>query len=53
MSNYDIRPQFECQNRILNGIIYYILPQFECQNMIEENGVSTRPDFECQKAKNK
>ena len=33
MSLYVIRPQFECQNRILN-VKYDIRPQFECQNKI-------------------
>ena len=33
MSKYDIRPQFECQNRISNVKID-IRSQFECQNRI-------------------
>ena len=40
MSKYDIRPQFECQNRILNVKIRYSAQvrmsrkDFECQNAI-------------------
>ena len=33
MSKYDIGPQFECQNRILNAK-YDIWPDFEFQNRI-------------------
>ena len=40
MSKFDIRPEFECQNRILNVEIRYSAPvrmskkDFECQNAI-------------------
>ena len=40
MSKYDIRPQLECQNRILNVKMRYSAPfrmskyDFECQNAI-------------------
>ena len=40
MSKYDIGPNLECQNRILNVKIRYSVPvrmskyDFECQNMI-------------------
>ena len=63
MSKYDIRPYFECQNRILNVKIRYSA-QFECQYKIlnvkilysASVGMSkydTWLDFECQKTKNK
>ena len=40
MSNFDIRPEFECQNRILNVKMQYSARirmskyDFECQNSI-------------------
>ena len=33
-SKCDVRPKFECQNRILSVKNYYIWPDFECQNRI-------------------
>ena len=44
MSKNDIRPQFECQIRILNVKIRYSA-QFECQNRTKS---AMRPQFECQ-----
>ena len=63
MSKYDILPNFEFQNSILNIIIRYSA-QFECQYKIlnvkilysASVGMSkydTRLDFECQKTKTK
>ena len=48
MSKFDIRSQFECQNRNLNVKIRYSARirmsklDFECQN------IDIRPEFECQ-----
>ena len=47
MSKYDIQPDFECQNRILNAK-YGIWPHFECQNLIFMSKYDIRPHFECQ-----
>ena len=54
MSKYDIRPDFECQNRILNVKIRY-WPDFECQNRILNVKIQylapvrmSEYDFECQ-----
>ena len=44
MSKYDIRPQFECQDRILDVKIRFSA-QFEYQNRISNYDI--RPDFEC------
>ena len=44
MSKYDIRPDFECQNRILN----VIRPDFESLNRILSVKKDSRPKFECQ-----
>ena len=63
MSKYNIVPQFECQNSILNIKIPYSAP-VGCQNRIlnvkilykASVGMSkydTRLDFKCQKMKNK
>ena len=57
MSKYEIRSQFECQNRILNVKIRNSVPD-RCQNRILNvkirNSVSFRmskSDFECQNTK--
>ena len=54
MSKFDIRPEFECQNRILNVKIRYS-PEFECQNRILNVKIRysarirmSKLDFECQ-----
>ena len=53
MSKCDIRPEFECQNRISNGKIQYSAPvrmsklDFECQNAI----LGPNLNFECQNSK--
>ena len=64
MLKFDIRPEFECQNRILNVKIRYsghsnvkigfrmskfdIRSQFEFQNRILNVKIDIRPEFECQ-----
>ena len=45
MSKYNIRPQFECQNRILNVKILH-------SASVGMSKYDTQPDFECQKMKN-
>ena len=54
MSKFDIRPESECQNRILNVKID-ILPGFECQNRILNVKIRymasvrmSKSDLECQ-----
>ena len=42
MSKFDIRPHFECQNRILNVKIVY-------STSVGMSKYDTGPDFECQK----
>ena len=47
MSKYDIQPDFECQNRILNVKIRYSA-NFECQNLFFMSKYDILPYFECQ-----
>ena len=62
MSKFDIWPEFECQNRILN-VKFDIRPEFECQNSLfgpnsnvkigfRMSKCDIRPEFECRKTKN-
>ena len=46
MSKYNIRPKFECQNRILNVKILY-------SASVQMAKYDTRRDFKCQKMKTK
>ena len=46
MSKYDIRPDFECQNRVLNVKIQHSA-QFQGQNRIRMSKYDIPPDFEC------
>ena len=46
MSKYDIRPQLEWQNRIVNAQIRYSA-QLECQNRILNVKIRYMPHFEC------
>ena len=56
MLQYDIQPQFECENRILKGMSKFdIQPYFECQNRIFNFNIRysapvrmSKWDFECQ-----
>ena len=56
MSKFDIRPEFECQNRILNVKIRYSAririrmskQDFECQNSIFGPSSNVKIGFECQ-----
>ena len=56
MSKFDIRPEFECQNRILNVKIRYSARirmskwDFECQNSIFCPNSNVKIGFECQKS---
>ena len=52
MSKYNIPPQFQCQNRILNVKILYSA-SVRISKYDRGNWVSNRPDNECQKAKTK
>ena len=47
MSKFDIRPQFECRNGILNVKIC-IRPGFECQNRISNVNCDIQSQLECQ-----
>ena len=47
MSKFDIRPQFECRNGILNVKIC-IRPGFECQNRISNVKRDIQSQLECQ-----
>ena len=54
MSKFDIRPEFECQNRISNVKIRYLARirmskyDFECQNSIFGLSSDVKIGFECQ-----
>ena len=47
MSKFDIRPQFECRNGILNVKIC-IRPGFECQNGTSNVNCDIHSQLECQ-----
>ena len=46
MSKYDIWPQFECQNRLLNVKIRFSAP-YECQNRNFYVKIRYQPQFIC------
>ena len=51
MSKFDIRPQFECQNRILNVkmrisvTVPMLKGDFECQNSIFDSNLNVKIGF--------
>ena len=47
MSKFDILPQFECRNRILN-VKFDVWPSFECQNRTLNVNCDIQSQLECQ-----